>query len=57
MFPDADNTPAQFPQLLIDKLITRFVRTEFLSPEGSVLGRHVRMFWTAMPKATIDEHS
>jgi hypothetical protein len=55
VFPDADDGPALPAELPGDEPIALFVAGQFLFPEGAVVGRHVRVFWTAVPETAAHE--
>src|SRR5581483_2787510 len=56
VLPDAESAPAVPAKCSDDEEVAAAVGEEFASPEGAVIGRHVGMFRTAVPKTAIDEN-
>ena len=53
VLPNPDHSPTFFSQRLIHLEVSGLVLREFLLPEGPVICRHIGMFLTTVPEASI----
>lgn len=56
MFPNSDDTPAEFAQLTIHAAIACFIVGKFLFPEGPVAGRRLAVLGATVPETTVNEN-
>ncbi len=56
MLPNANDNPSLLFQSFCDELIPPFISAEFLPPKIAVIYGHVGMFWTIVPKTSINKN-
>ena len=56
-FPDADDTPAGFPQRAVHDQIPLLVRRQLALPERTIVLRLRCVFWAAVPETAVHEKS
>lgn len=57
MFPNADNTPSEFPKFAVHAAVTGAVASELRVPEFPVLLGPRAVLRAAVPKAAIDKYT